>query len=412
MRIRPDRPQVTLSGLEDFRRVVRTELLRAQMVQADIQDLRRRVQDMQHRLTLIDGQKDDARRSIDRLKRDVELLSESGERSTREEQASAEDDVQRDTDSTTTQSRTETPPPGSTPKPPRVTCQVVDVTNPRETKPGAYRWTFHLLFTETNDVPCNVELVRRTRWPRPLQAERDDAKWRHIDFFLTGFGSGPHTRKIGPESLTLPAELKFKGSYEAVFRVIYDERRKELPQPIVVKWYPRKLPTLPDTQPTRTVVLSGGLSPRHLKSYNKVDTDPDPEAVNYRSTIRSTRATVTLRGDGTAEFSGVKVVYYSREVKQDNGREITVTIRPGRGKISGDAAIGKTTGTYVEHVWIRKPYRGQKQVDKILPPVTKRVGWGAYKQRDGTYVLSIRCPKRLINTDTLKFVLTSGGSRQ
>jgi len=306
-----------------------------------------------------------------------------------------------------------TPPgPPRPARPPRVTCQAVDVSSPTETRsPGAYRWTFHLVFLETNGVPCRIELVRRTRWPRPLQAEPDNAQWRHIAFDLVPLPSGRSGRKVGPESLTLPAPLKFKGSYEAVFRVTYDNGRKQLPQPIVVKWYPSKLPTIKPPRPTHAIVLSGGLSPKLAARYTKNGNDPDPSVVNYRSSLRSSNAAVTLRPDGTAEFSGVKVVYHTRQVKRDNGREITVTIRPGRGKVSGKggSASGKATGTYVEHEWRRQPFSNETRIDRTLRPVTKTVGWSVAKQRDGTYTLRIGSPSRLVNTNTLVFVLTGGG---
>jgi len=310
------------------------------------------------------------------------------------------------------------PRPPQPTRPPRVTCQVADVSGPAKTRsPGAYRWTFQLVFLEMNGVPCRIELVRRTRLPRPLQAEPDNANWRHIAFNLVPLPSGRSGRKVGPESLTLPAPLKFKGSYEATFRVTYDRGRKRLPQPIVVKWYPSNLPTVPAAQPqglNRTITLSGRLSPKLAGRYTKDERDPDPSVVNYKSSLRGSNATVTLRPDGTAHFSGIKVVYFSRQVDRDNGREITITIQPGRGKVlrKGDAASGKATGTYVEHEWRRQPFANSTPLDRTHTPVTKSIGWSVAKQRDGTYTLRVGCPKRMVNTYTLVYILRGGGQRR
>jgi len=318
VRIRPDRPQVTLSGLEDFRRVVRAELLRAQTIRPDILEMRRRLQDMQHRLTLIDGQREDARRLIDRLKRDVELLSaESGEQppdeSATEEQTSAED-VRRDTDRSMTGSRTE-PPPASIPKQPRVINRILDVTPSQILGTYPQRrcvWRFYIELEEANDVPVELLFKRAVLAPKtqdPDAAHRHDPPpmrysikpgdtvhlggWRLTSTGMwllaplsvspgVGHEKAARKRTFGPFYLTVWETGDFAGEFRAVFESVRPSAFAGEVTQVVFKPQPPAWARIRGTIPMRVVhptareIASGSLGGQNFQPYIEVDVDvPD-----------------------------------------------------------------------------------------------------------------------------------------
>ncbi len=369
VRVWPDREPVTLSGLEDFRRVVRTELLRAQMVQADIQELRRRVQDMQHRLKPIDVQREDARRSIDRLKRNVELLSgESGESppdtSTTEEQVSAED-VQRDRDRSTTESRTEPPPTESAPKQPRVTGRVADVTASRVLGTPPQRrcvWRFYIELEEANDAP--VELVFKQAIRKPKAQDPDASSWHgsppmrhalrlgekvilnHRYVIVTGMEiltylrvdpkkkiankytmKAERKRKFGPFYLTVWETDDFAGEFRAVFESVWPtafagEITKVTFKPKPPPW-DRIRGTMRVVHPTDSEMASGSLGGQSYQPYIKVEVDvPDLAPGMYRMRAEVDKA-------GTRYLWG-RLKKGSKKLEFEGG----VPMLPGRQKVT------------------------------------------------------------------------------
>jgi hypothetical protein len=266
--IRPGEPPVMLDGLEDFRRLVNAEVLRARLVGAQIDEMEQRYDSLEHRLGVIDRLKDDLQRQIDRRQRDAELLRDElvdSQQGADETGTLHTEPAQWDTSQATSGRGTEPDPPPA--KPPRVIRQVVDAKPSGVLGTSNQRrcvWRFYIELEETNGTPVELLFKEATYKPRtqdphgpqrhgppPVRFTLAPGQKLHLGGVLyvstgmwrltpsgmmggseemqdielprelrDGWEKQPSKRKIGPYYLTVWEKDNFAGEFLAVFESV------------------------------------------------------------------------------------------------------------------------------------------------------------------------------------------------